>query len=41
MMNVFPVFTGKLLLTLENSSIHKACFLEAKTTVLHNFAMAL
>ena len=31
MINVFAVFTGKLLQTLENSSFHKTCYLEAKT----------
>ena len=41
MINVFSDFTSKLLETLENSSFHKTCFLEAKTNVLHNFAMAL
>ena len=43
MINVFAVFTGKLLQTLQNSSFHKRCqcFLEAKTNVLHNLAMAL
>ena len=41
MINVFAVFTGKLLQTLQNSSFHKTCYLEAKTNVLHNFAMAL
>ena len=34
-------FTGKLLQTLQNSSFHKTCYLEAKTNVLHNFALAL
>ena len=38
MINVFAVFTGKLLQTLQNSSFHKTCYLEAKTNVLHNFA---
>ena len=33
-MNVFAVFTGKLLQTLQNSSFHKTCFLEAKTNVI-------
>ena len=37
MINVFAVFTGKLLQTLENSSFHKTCYLEAKTNVLQNF----
>ena len=41
MINVFAVFTGKLLQTLENSSVHKTCYLEAKANVLHNFALAL
>ena len=41
MINVFPVFTGKLLQTLQNSSFHKTCYLEAKTNVLHNFAKTL
>ena len=34
MINVFAVFTGKLLQTLQNSSFHKTCYLEAKTNVL-------
>ena len=38
MINVFAVFTGKLLQTLQNSSFHKTCYLDAKTNVLHNFA---
>ena len=38
MINVFAVFTGKVLQTLQNSSFHKRCYLEAKTNVLHNFA---
>ena len=38
---VFAVFTGKLLQTLQNGSFHKTCYLEAKTNVLHNFALAL
>ena len=29
MINVFAVFTGKLLQTLQNSSFHKTCYLEA------------
>ena len=33
MINVFAVFTGKLL------GFYKTCYLEAKTNVLHNFAM--
>ena len=37
--NVFPLFTGKLLKTLENTIFHKTCYLEAKTNVLHNFPM--
>ena len=37
MINVFAVFTGKLLQTLQNSSFHKTCYLEAKTNVFHNF----
>ena len=37
MINVFAVFTGKLLQTLQNSSFHKTCYLEAKTNVLHKF----
>ena len=41
MINVFAVFTGKLLQTLQNSSLHKTSYLEAKTNVLHNFALAL
>ena len=41
MINVFPVFTGKLLQTLRKSSFYKTCYLEAKTNVLHNFALAL
>ena len=41
MINVFDVFTGKLLQTLQNNGFHKTRFLEAKTNVLHNFAMAL
>ena len=41
MLNVFAVFTGKLLETLQNSSVHKTWYLGAKTNVLHNFAMAL
>ena len=40
-MKVFAVFTGKQLQTLQNSSVHKTCYLEAKTNVLHNFALAL
>ena len=41
MINVFASFTGNLLQTLENSSFHKTCYLEAKMNVLHNLAMAL
>ena len=41
MINVFAVFTVKLLQTLQNSSFHKTCYLDAKTNVLHNFALAL
>ena len=41
MINVFAVFTGKLLKTLQNSRFHETCYLEAKTNVLHNFAKAL
>ena len=41
MKNVFAVFTGKGLQTLQNSSFYKMCYLEAKTNVLHNFAKAL
>ena len=41
MINVFAVFTGNLLQTLQNSSFHKTCYLETKTNVLHNFALAL
>ena len=41
MINVFAVFTGKLSQTLQSSSFHKTCYLEAKTNVLHNFAKAL
>ena len=41
MKKVFAVFTGKLLQTLQNGSYDKTCYLEAKTNVLHNFAMAL
>ena len=32
MINIFAVFTGKLLQTLQNSSFHKTCYLEAKRT---------
>ena len=41
MINVFAVFTRKLLQTQQNSSFHKTCYLEVKTNVLHNFALAL
>ena len=41
MVNVFAVFTGKLLQKLQNSEFHKTCYLESKTNVLDNFAMAL
>ena len=41
MITVFAVFTVKLLQTLQNKSFHKTCYLEAKTNVLHNFALAL
>ena len=41
MINVFTLFTGKLLQTLQNSSFYKTCYLEPKMNVLHNFAMAL
>ena len=41
MIKVFAVFPGKLLQTLQNSSFHKTCYLEAKTKVSHNFALAL
>ena len=41
MINVFAVFTGKQLETLQNSSFHKTYYLEAKTNVFHNFALAL
>ena len=41
MVQVFAVFNGKLLQALQNSSFHKTCYLDAKTNVLHNFAMAL
>ena len=30
MINVFAVFSAKLLQTLQNSSFHKTCYLEAK-----------
>ena len=41
MIKVFAVFTGIQLQRLQNSSFHKTCYLEAKTNVLHNFALAL
>ena len=41
MIDVFAVFTGKLLPTLQSSSFHKTCYLEFKTNVLHNFAKPL
>ena len=41
MINVFAVFTGKLLQTLQNSSFHKTRFLEDKKNVLQNFAMTV
>ena len=41
MKNVFAVFTGKLMQTLQNSSFHKTFYLEAKTNVFDKFAMAL
>ena len=41
MIKVLAVFTGKLLQTLQNSSLNKTCYLEDKTNVLHNFALAL
>ena len=37
MLNVFAVFTGKLLQTLQNSSFHKTCYLEAKTKPFAQF----
>ena len=33
MINVFAVFTEKLLQTLQNSSFHKTCYLEVKKKV--------
>ena len=33
MINVFAVFTGKLLQTLQNSSFHKTCYLEVKKNI--------
>ena len=41
MITVFAVFIGKLLQTLQNNSFHKTCYLQAKTNVLQNFALAL
>ena len=41
MIKVFAVFTVKLLQTLQNGSFHKTCYLEAKTNVLHTFALKL
>ena len=41
MINVLANFTGKLLQTLQNSRFHKTRYLEAKTNVLQNFALAL
>ena len=43
MRNVFAVFTGKLLETLQNRSFHKRChcFLEAKTNDLDYFEITL
>ena len=41
MINFFAVFTAKLRQTLQNSIFHKTCYLEAKTIVLENFALAL
>ena len=41
MLNVFAVFTGKLLQTLQNRTFQKTGYLEAKTYVLHSFAQAL
>ena len=37
MINVFAVFTGKLLKIVQKSSFRKTCYLEAKSNVLHNF----
>ena len=39
MINVFAVFTGKLLQTLQNSSFHKTCYLEAKTNTFLKLVM--
>ena len=41
MIKVFAAFTGKLLQTLQKSSFNKTFYLERKTNVLHNFALAL
>ena len=41
MINFFAVFTGKLLQTMQNSSFHKTCYLEAKPKVFHNFKLPL
>ena len=41
MINFFAGFTGKLMQTLQNSSFHKTCYLEAKANVLQKFALAL
>ena len=41
MRNVFAVFTGKLLQTLQNSTFRKTCYLEAKSNVLHILELAL
>ena len=41
MVNVFDVFTGKPLKTLQKNSFHKTCYLEAKTNFFPNFAMEL
>ena len=37
MINVFAVFTGKLLQTLQISSFHKTCYLEDKTSLAQFF----
>ena len=34
MIKVFAVFTGKLLQTMQNSSFHKTCYLEATGKLL-------
>ena len=41
MINVFAVFTAKLLQTLQKNSFYKTCYLEAETNVFHSFALAL